>query len=202
MGYRLSWLAVKGKSAAQLLDELGLMHTGKFEECPESDIVGADLRNGWYVVVANDGSDQFAYDANLKELSSGAELVAGLVNETSMCSIAEGWQDGAKNWSVCHASSEGILHLDVEGSLPSAFVAIRDQQIALQKREGQGPDRADHIFDIPVKLTQALTRFKYDEDIPGLPPEPFEVLAPRLPSQSPLFSIGAILETFGLRRKM
>jgi hypothetical protein len=173
MGYSLSWVAVRGKTAEEVLRELGLRATGEREEIPESPIVAAKLNDQLYLVLANNDS-RFAEDEGLRRLSVGCELISCFVEEHVMCSRAAAWKGGEERWSVSHDAQIGIEHLEAKGALPSSYSGIRDRLAA--ERGKAGPDAADFLFDVPVELAKAETGFRHDQDCPGGAAEPFEVL--------------------------
>lgn len=90
-----------------------------------------------------------------------------------MCSIATGWKDGRRCWSARHDADRGIENLATEGDLPPVFSSIRDQLLSKQRERGG----CDYVFDIPVATAESLTGYRYDQHIPALGNEPFEVLA-------------------------
>lgn len=171
MGYSVSWLAVRGKDANLVRQQLGLQQTGQREEIPESPVLGSDLPTGWYLVFAN--RCDYAENAGLDRLSVDCEVVACSVEEHVMVSAASGWKDGRNTWAITHDSQRGPEDLEVEGEPPSVFSAIRERLNAQQAERGD----ADYIFDIPVEVAESLTGFRHDEDIEHAAAEPFEVLA-------------------------
>jgi hypothetical protein len=94
MGFSFSSLAVKAGSREAVLAVLGLHGTGVREEIPESDLTGAYLPSGWYLVVANNGDSAVVDNATLKRLSGTAEVVTCFVEEHVMCSAASMWVGG------------------------------------------------------------------------------------------------------------
>jgi hypothetical protein len=200
MGYSLSWLAVKGKPAEAVCDELGFRKTGEREQIPESDLSGAELPGGWFLIVSN-RTEKVASDAILQCLSSsGSELVTCFIEEHVMVSVATGWREGRRIWSVTHDAQRAGDDLTVEGDLPPEFVSIRDRLLSKQREEDlripvarHGSQRSatsveqmrcDYIFDVPVETAQRLTGFRHDRDIPGVTGEPFEMLLGRAPAKS------------------
>ena len=193
MGYSLSWLAVKGKPQMEVHDELGLRPTGEREEIPESDLTGAELPNGWCLIVSN-RREQVASDAAMQRLaSSGCELVTCFVEEHVMVSSATGWKDGRKSWSIIHDSQRGVEHLETTGELPASYSSVRDRLFTKQKEANirkAGTRRpliprkvvaseemgCDYIFDIPVQVAHELTGYRHDRDIPEMTGKPFHVL--------------------------
>ncbi len=176
MGYSQSWLAVKGKPTAAVLETLGLRGTGTHEEIAESPIVGAELPGGWYLVVFGRSGDPLMSDVVLQRLSAGCEVVTGDVEEHVMVSVATGWENGRRLWSVTHDAQRDMEHLQTEGEMPSVFTPIRDRLRSEQQAAGGNKSDVDYIFDAPVELAQTLTGYRHDADIPGSGAEPFEVL--------------------------
>jgi hypothetical protein len=172
MGCSQSWLAVKGKSPQAVLEELRLrldpagQHKGLAPH-------GGQLSTGWYVVLSGVFGLQTLSDEVVQRLSVGCEVVRGSIEDNEMVSVAEGWKNGQRLWSVTHDPSQGDEHLGVEGELPSIFASIRDRLLAEQRSE---TDPVDHVFDIPVQLAKSLTGYHPDETIPGAR---FERLAER-----------------------
>src|SRR3954449_714086 len=99
MGCSQSWLAVKGKSARAVLDELSL------QEAPPGEAkgyfpYGSQLPTGWYVVCSGVFGLRVLSDETVQRLSQDCELVRGSVEDNEMVSVAEGWKDGRRLWSV------------------------------------------------------------------------------------------------------
>ena len=95
-----------------------------------------------------------------------------------MVSKATGWKDGQMVWSVTHDAQKDKRHLDVQGTPPAEFAAIRDGLFAKQT------PGCDYIFDIPVETARSITGYRHDQDVPGLSGEVFEVLAGAPPQSS------------------
>jgi|ERR1700683_96786 hypothetical protein len=177
MGYALSWAATK-VSAETVHSVLGLRPTGKREEIPKSDMVGVELRGGWYLVFYRGCT---AANQARKSLSRLGEVVYCSVEEHVMVSAASVWKGGKCLWSVVHDGQKGICDLQVEGRLPASFASIRDRQKAKQdageKLAIGGEEFAvDHIFDVPVDLAHELTGFRHDRDVPGVEGNAYTVL--------------------------
>ena len=172
MGASLSWVAVQGRSAAALRAALSLVSTGRFSELAEAPYSGADLKSGWTLVQRDRCDADFLRDKTLEGLSKSCELVAVSLEEHVMASLAEGWTDGRRVWSLSHNSEEGIKHLEEGGSPPKAFAAIKER--AFQRQREKDAEGVDYIFDVPLELARFLTGYKHDED----GPDDFEVLEP------------------------
>jgi hypothetical protein len=170
MGFRVQLIAVSGKEPAVVQSDYGVAPTGEREEIAESAVVGAQVPGGAYLLYIND--EILPDDRVFARLSRGGSLVACYANETVMNSYACGWVDGVERWSVFHDAQQGIEHLETTGTLPVEFQSIRDRLFD----EQQGRDDVDYVFDIPVELFAARGGIRYDRDIPGAGPEPWEVL--------------------------
>jgi hypothetical protein len=174
MGFRVQLIAVSGKEPSAIQRDYGVVPTGEREEIPESSVVGAALPNGEYLLYINDPDKIAPDDEVYARLSKGAALIACYANETVMHSYACAWTNGVEEWSVFHDAQQHIKHLETSGNLPPEMQSIRDRLFA----EQEAADGADFIFDIPVELFAALGGIRYDDDIPGAGPDPWEILSP------------------------
>lgn len=173
MGFCVQLIAVTGKETHAIRREFGVVATGRREEIAESPVVGAALPNGAYLLYINDPDKIVPEDKVFARLSKGASLVACYANETVMNSYACGWANGIERWSVFHDAQQDIKHLETSGTLPPEYQTIRARLFAEQEADDGG---TDFIFDIPVELFAALGGIRYDHDIPGAGPDPWEIL--------------------------
>jgi hypothetical protein len=174
MGFRVQLIAVSGKEPRVIQRDYGVVPTGQREEIPESPFVAALLPNGAYLLYISDKNKIVPDDQVFARLSKGASLIACYANETVMNSYACAWADGVECWSVFHDPNQGIKHLETSGSLPAEMQPIRDQLFSEQ--DGDRDSGTDYVFDVPVELFAALGGIRYDSDIPGAGPEPWEIL--------------------------
>jgi len=165
MGYAMSWVAVRGKLPEQVLAELDASPTGRRAAFGELRLGSCMLPGGWQLVAALRADHRWVAPESLAALSSGAEVVACVVEEHTMCSRAEGWQAGERRWSVQHDAQQGADHLVADGELPVPYAAIAAEQRQLQA--SAGARGVDELFEVPLKLAQALVGFKHDEGGPG-----------------------------------
>ncbi len=192
MGIALCWLAIREAKADEVCAALKLERTGEFRGAFNSPYFAAVLPTGWYLVAGYRKGYSGIRDSDLAGLSGGKELVVCEVEEHVMHSSAACWRDGKQIWSVVHSAEKGQMHLDEEGVLPDAFVAIRTSCFDRQEEERKTLDEAveagdmdeveveynsvDHIFDIPQELAKQLTGFRYDHvEVSGQEPK-FETL--------------------------
>jgi hypothetical protein len=174
VGLSISWLAVKGKGSDAVLRDLGLAPTGERDELPaESPIVGASLHGDWYAVVFDRCGHDLVRDDVLKRVSEGCDVVVAGGEEHVMSSFAAGWRNGERVWWSKHDAQAGVYDLEVEGSLPEGFDAIRRQRLDEQDAAGGSEAEVDYIFEIPLDAAKAVSGFSHDETEP---PNGFAVL--------------------------
>jgi hypothetical protein len=166
MGASTSWIAVKGKPIAAVLENLGLRVADPQNPTEKSVAEGCVLSDGWYVIALKGYEHRFTRREILERLSAGAEVVAGGVETHVMCSTATGWRDGQEVWWVEHDNDAAEMDLRTRGVMPNAFAGIRDKLTA-EETEGGEHSGVDYLFDVPVELTAALTGYDFDNGQPG-----------------------------------
>lgn len=119
---------------------------------------GVKLDTGWYLIVINENGQEIVGEKNLRHVSAACDIVAACIEEHVMVSSAEYWSNGVQAWAVSHASDLGATHLDEHGAFPAAYAGIKDGLLAQQKLGD-----ADYVFDIPLKLAEAIVGYKHDE---------------------------------------
>lgn len=173
MGFAISWVALKS-DRSEALQILGLEATGARQDIPGSQFTGVQLKEGWFVVVAN--NFDFAANLPLEELSASRRLVACWLEEHVMCSGAVEWQNGKQLWSLDHNPENGLDHVEIGGQPPDGlqgFVAEAAQELAA---EGGEKSLVDFHFDVPMTLAHSIVGFRHDRDVDSTLSEPFEVL--------------------------
>jgi hypothetical protein len=172
----MSWAAVRGSTPSTVRAALGLRTTGVRQEIPESEVSGAELPGGWYMIVSDHDRLELTSERVLARLSNLGETVACVVEEHTNTCYALSWRDARCIWWIWHEGHRDENNLETGGVLPPEFAAIRDQLIArLQESRGEEPP-VDYIFDIPLETVYSLIGYRHDQDIPALGREPFEVL--------------------------
>lgn len=171
MGYRVLLIAVTGKQPDVIHREYGVTPTDNYEDIPESPVTGALLPSGPYLLYIKD--EIIPDEKVLARLSLNASLLACYANETVMNSFTASWVNGAEQWSVLHDAQEGIGNLQTTGQVPTQLKPIRDR---LETEQIASQEEVDHIFDIPIELFVALGGIRYNEDIEGADPDPWQVL--------------------------
>lgn len=171
MGFRVLLITVTGKDTDTIHSEYCVAPTGQYEEIAESPVTGAFLPNGAYLLYVND--DITPNEKVFARLSKDAVLLACYANETVMDCYVSSWTNGLEQWSVWHDAQQGLTHLETSGDVPDQFTPIRNRLFA----EQNGVTDTDYIFDIPIELFVTLGGVRYNEDIPGAGPKPWQVLA-------------------------
>jgi hypothetical protein len=173
MGFHVSWLTALGKTPGVVRTELGLTETDEREYVPESDVTAVLLPSGWYLVFFNEPLPAEFDEVTLSKLSQGAAVMAFVVEETSMVSLARGYANGALVWEAVHDANEGMEHLEVTGAPPPPLIEVRDE---LLEKLSKSQRSADYLFDLPAAFCKATTGFRHDEDIEGIDGDAFTVL--------------------------
>lgn len=90
MGFACGWIAVRSKETDEVLDGVGLTHTGEFdEELPESQWSGVSPADGWYVVFFDHPAPREFEDSKLQVLSEGCEVLASDDRAAPLCARVE-----------------------------------------------------------------------------------------------------------------
>ena len=186
MGFSITWCAVLEDAAAKFLHDLELTPTGETEEVPESPFSTARLDTGWRVVWANAYESPFLDPKRMATLSKERDVLLCLVEEHAMASSAEYWSGGSRVWWIGHEGENGPKGLSTDGALPEGFDAIRSAMEDAQRAEGGDDAGVDYLFEIPLKVAEALVGFKHDEAWPHVIGEQFEVLSGPEPAKKGL----------------
>lgn len=164
MGWAITWCAVREKHAEQFLNQLALSATGETEELAQSLISMAKLDTGWRVIWYNKYDCPFLKPRDLGLLSRDKDVVLCLVEEHVMASSSEMWSQGKRKWWLSHEGEDGPKGLDTDGDLPASLTAIRKEMEEAQHAAGGDDADVDYMFEIPLKVAEALVGFKHDED--------------------------------------
>ncbi len=161
MGFKISWLAISGRSKADVLASLDLVDTGERDEANESPISVAEFPGDWTVLFLNSFLHPLTEEAFLSELSAGCTVIVGQVHEGIMYCSAALYENGRMVWGVAHDAQEDRYHLETEGALPSALTDIREHLKQKQDIEGGETAPVDYIFNVPVDLAKSICGFEY-----------------------------------------
>lgn len=166
MGYAITWFAVPEAHAASFMQRLCLVETGETEEFPESLIATAQMDTGWRLLWYNKHDCRFLRTDVVREISLEHDIVVCAVEEHCMSATSSLWRRGGRVWHLHHDGSDGPngRALKAEGKLPECFASIRDEMQRAQEAEGGATSDVDMLFEIPLRVAQALIGFKHDED--------------------------------------
>jgi hypothetical protein len=156
MGYRISIIVTALADAESVLNRLGLKSGVESDIDNESPVSGAP-NDGQYLIWVNDDHRHVSHE-DLAEASSRCGLLTLRANETVMYSEITKFENGRPLWSLMHYSEEGPDHLAVWGEPPAGWPEI----LSGLRRENEGDDDTDYVFDVPVILFEQLTGFRYD----------------------------------------
>jgi hypothetical protein len=178
MGVCLSWAVIKGCGKDPVQDLLGLRGTGTLSEVPDSDLNGATLPDGSYVIVsARDRLQLATQDVAARQLSGLGETIVCFVEEHTMCSYAASWRGGRRLWCIFHEAGRGdVMHLESEGQLPACFAEVYKDLRSQQQLQSKAKYGVDYIFEIPVEVACREGGYRYNEDLPGPVANAFEEL--------------------------
>ena len=173
MGFSVSWLAVKTDDLDQLFEVADVAPTTESDECLESEFSGSGLQSGWYFFQTQGCDHPIISGDSLSKISKLGETIACSVEEHVMVSVAEGWNDGARSWSIAHNAQEGMFDLSADGELPAHYEATKNDFVSQQNAEGGEDADVDFIFDIPLQVAKRICGYKHDEGSPPwVPPGP------------------------------
>lgn len=167
MGYAISWIAFKDKTAAKVCELLGLAASGESEEEPSGKFSGTLLGNGWYLGVIDEHAHKFVGERALKRVSESGDVVAATVEEHVMFSSAERWKDENLMWRIVHIGENGPDHLEERGTLPPEYAAIKDRLLAAQATEDAERGDVDFMFEAGLELAKSIVGYKHDEIFEG-----------------------------------
>jgi hypothetical protein len=175
MGYALSWIAVKGRSNGDLQKTLGFRSTGKHGNYGEHSLVGQQLRNGWYILIANTCDDRITKSQTLARLSKGCQAVACSIEEHVMLSSCAFWNEGRRVWSVKHRGDHGVFDVVQSGKAPENYPSLKNELIEKQKSEGGEEAGVDYVFELALHLAKQLVGFKHDEEASEIADGSYEI---------------------------
>ena len=162
MSFSLSYIAVKDKDKVSTLSALKLRKSNTCSDncAHEHDFVGADLSNGWYLVI--DRSSRLWNQDNLEELSLNTELFACSIHERTTYSKASEWRGGDLIWSVENDFDENFdAPLTVCGSPPSQFAELKKDVDNGLEDIIDDDERFANYVDIPIQLFSNAVGYSY-----------------------------------------
>ncbi len=182
MGFRVSWVARRGSSSAELLDAVGCKLTGERHKFPDVGFyllqLPGDEDGPWSVLIA-DGSENFTSlsSTHAESQSLGGESIYFWCSDTSMSTEMSCHRNGRRVWAIEYDCEDEKKRPLLDGDIPpvakTLLAALEDEQ-RVSDEEGGG---ADHIYDLTAALGRALVGFRHDADAETDDPEPYQVLA-------------------------
>lgn len=178
MGVSISLLFVRGPAVQETLNQLQLAMTADHRNLPpvqRGSISMANLPSGFHVIWSNTCDERRFTKAALAKLSEDGEAVLQSLEEHVMFSHVEYWRGGGQQWSVSHSGDVDDEDLKSEGHLPELFDTLRNQQMS----------RADDgdFFEIPVRMGDQLTGYRYDRDYDWMNESAFTLLDSTAPTR-------------------
>jgi hypothetical protein len=181
MGRSLSWFAISGIDPAALLDDLQLVRSGELADHPGRGIYCAALPDGAFLLHIDDVDARLTAAPLLKNLSMKGSVIACRAEEHVMFSAVASYRKGELAWSVEHDAQQHLAHLAVAGDAPSGLAALRATALAHQEHDGCRDADTDYMFDVPIRLAEALTAFSHDAGLRAPRAAAFERLHPLQP---------------------
>jgi len=180
MGFSITWFAVPDKNREAFFKRFSLSLTGEKMDVPDALISTAYLDTGWTVLWYNNVTCPFLSERELKEVSKDYDIIRCLVEEHVMACSSELWSGGSRKWFLSHSSEDGSENLDLDGTMPESFNAIKEKMKKTQMAEGG----ADYFFEIPLCVAESIVGFKHDVVCKHMPEDVFYVMKRTAPSAS------------------
>lgn len=173
MGFHISWIAVRGKSPAEVCSALNIEETDEQSPFPETDVDAIQLDSEWYLVHFNDPLPPELELTVLGPLSTNAEIIKCVVEESSMVTMASGLSNGREEWTILHDSEQGLTHLEISGDVPDCYEGIKNRLLAELNADEVG---CDYLFDVPAEVCKVITGFRHDAGRENEDGNPFTVM--------------------------
>ena len=165
MGFSISWLAVQTEKHDELFRLAEVCPTDEKDVYFESNISGASLKRGWFLLVEQRYDNRLIQTELLMNVSKLGATVACSIEEHVMYSSASLWNAGNESWSVWHnLQNNGICDLEYRGKTPDSLESLRNEIFKKQDEEGGEKAHVDLVFDIPLLLAAELTGFKFGDN--------------------------------------
>lgn len=145
MGFRMSWLLIKDRSAEDILKTLGLKNAGPaMSAVSRNEMVGYQWLSGWYVVLFGQ-TVGLPNQKTVAELSIGGSVVCGELNDTVCYSAASEYLDGKESWWISNEMQDKLF---VSGQ-PPGLEEYTSKEISC-------------VYEIPVLISENYTGFKHN----------------------------------------
>jgi len=162
VGIKQSWIAVKDRSQAELLEALGFTEAEPVNDFVDAPYVVRQQADGWVILAGH--NRRFDVDRHLPKLTEGF-VFACMIDEGVMVSFARAQQDGRPLWSVTHDPDVNLDGVTVEGTPPPELDDILARLRA--QAEAEGDDEVDFLFDAPQDLSASICGYRPGEQAEG-----------------------------------
>jgi hypothetical protein len=158
MSTSISWVAIEGKSAGEVLKTFALAETGRQVLPGHCEISGGRLPNGWFVVIFNEFWHRKIHADWMSGISEDCVVVGCSESGNVNASMAFLYSAGRQVWRVSHVLDEGDEHFEAEGKPPrSANALLKEARTAARERH------YDAVFSVPALLAQEACGFNHHE---------------------------------------
>ena len=173
LGFRVSFVAVRGAGLQEVLDAFGMRSMGEVPTIGDPGWYGT-TRDGWAIVMASGTQNYGDLEQGWAiDLSAGREVWHLWSTDTSMFNHLGVWVDGELAWAVDYSGAEGPGEPEVVGEAP----AVVAECIAATARRQAAADRnVDYRYDTVHQITMATFRFRYEGPDPGPGDPPYSML--------------------------
>ena len=158
------WVAFKSRPKAEVFGRLGLADLGEPVPFQLTEPAYLELDDGWLVIV-----ECFPGMETMEWLSEGGWALAGIVDQASRFSLAQGYQRGQACWSVIYEAGALPSDLEALGSLPKSFAGIVDRLMDEAAKARRAGEPVDAPFRIPMDLAWGECGFWPDAERMGAP---------------------------------
>lgn len=172
MGERMSFLAVRGRDMASLLQAFDLEVTGVSDAEPLSFRLGcAETPQGWLVIRS---PDYAMARKRTHEASRGGEAIGFGIETHVMATYVLGCRDGREAYWIGYNDPPPGDGFNTRGALPDSYLEILRAAEARQAAEDLAPGgpEVDAMIEVAADLVMELTGYRYDMN----DPPPFQLL--------------------------
>jgi len=180
MGFRCTWVAVRGATRDPVLAQLRLaVERSANEPVEDTGLYGLALPTGWYLAIG-DGSDYMGHldETDAVGLSRSCEALFFYTDDTPMATRLACYRDGSLAWAINYEGVNGVAEPQIEGAAPPCTTEIlaglqKEQVDADGRREG-----VDFIYELTADVAKALVGFRHDQTLAGGEVVPVDILNP------------------------
>ena len=170
MGYRCTWIGVRGKPLSEILQPLLLELDGNRYEFSEPGFNALEAKDGWNIVIADGGKLMMdIVEENALALSAGFDCLFFRCEDTSMYTKLALYRDAIEVWSIEYCGADGISAPVVTDEVPE-LVRQTIAERTLDQAADDDEEPADHLYDITATVGLRIAGFRHDEE-PELPRE-------------------------------